>query len=1092
MLIHKPFPKFLSAAFTSFMAMGSLPACAQVVPPTSTLAQSQAGVQRLLISPLEADSSISTGSWRLNNLSATPAAASIEPRFGATAMTLAGNAEGAGAKGDFGIGGSIPGTAETIGLWVHLAPNANVSEVGFQVYDSEGEGLITRVPADWQGWKWVEARLDEKTFTQAWEQKDKNSKVDSAIRNVNFVWFAKAAGPSAVTIDALVAATKLGADPNRAALNAEVSGAAYGEPNQPLSSQLLLTNFSGQPVTAEVEYSLQRNPALYDRTPPHPIHGTDHALDATDWTEHEGKRIAEKTLTDSDENTGSELPWGANYKEAFQFVDLGKTRNVSHITYVAGDANWAFNVDIAASTDGKNYQSVPDLQNIDLHGKWGKQEIKVPQPFAARYLRLRHHKKGETVNTFRMPVSISVYDGVADEDWKFPNVGEVVAQGTQKPQIPAGNFEGVSLKSEKPLAPGAYLLNVRVRAAGQTQLTARPFFVMPTKMEQSQDSRFGLNTSTMSYIPMNDRLGIGWVRFENMKWQMISPAPGQYAYDGTVAPWNVPHDEFVQTYCKNGMQFLPFLFTTPDYASSAPADQKNKAIWPPKNPADYGEFVFQTVARYGSKKHPAAALKTKDKKTGLGWIDTYELWNEPNLINKDWGAWATTVDEYYTTILRPGAEGAKRADPTARVTNGGFAGIDLDIVDTLRSFKYPDGKTPLDFVDVLNAHFYTGRTTPELATFDPNVDRSGRLPAATDKTLEDHLQALSDWRDKNKPGMPIWITETGYDTAGPYGIGERNQAARLPRAIMLALGNGVEKVMVYREAGSTAGQHAASGVMRNESTLKPSWFSYATLIRELEGTRGGQRLPYPDPNVRLFAWPRGNSMVLSAWAINGTAKLDLKLGEATVTDSFGHRRRGVSNEQTLSEFPIYISSVTDMGAVNALLTQARRNESSRKAELARLEKLRAYLFDFGSREHVGTLQLGTVRRFTPVLADEVYSDARGYGFTPKAAPSNGDKHWIGNALDRDSVRMDPGTQFQFRVAPGRYRLRASFSDPNNPNKVTLHGVTIPNRAETTFEFSREKPVVESIVVVSNEPVALSTAYADLAWISLVQEDAVVR
>ncbi|HEY0076981.1 MAG TPA: discoidin domain-containing protein, partial [Abditibacteriaceae bacterium] len=726
-----------------------------------------------------------------------------------------------------------------------------------------GESLFNRVPANWQGWKWVEAQLDEKSFSQAYPQNDKNRKVDLPVRNVNVIWFTKQAGPTALTIDALVAATKLAADTNRSALSAQVSGAAYGEPNQPAASQLLLTNFTAKPVNAEIDYSLQRNPTLYDRTPPHPVHGTDHALGATDWVEHGGKRTGkENTLTDNDENSAAELPWGVNAKEAFQYVDLGKTRNVSHLAYVSGDANWVFNVDIAASTDGKNYQPVPGLQNLEWHKKWGQQEINVPQPFAARYLRFRHHKNDEPASTFRMPTSLSVYDGVADEDWKFPQVGEIIAQGTQTQQIPAGSFEGAALKSDKTLAPGAYLLNVRVRAAGQTQLISKAYFVMPAKMAAGNDSRFGLNTAHMPYIAMHERLGIGWVRFENMKWQMISPAPDQFAYDGTVAPWHVPHDDFVQTYRKHGMQFLPFLFTTPNHASTAPADQKNKAIWPPKNPADYGEFVFQTVARYGSKKHPEAALKTKDKKSGLNWINTYELWNEPNLINKDWGAWATTLDEYYTTIMRPGAEGARRADPTARVTNGGFAGIDLEIIDTLRSFKYPDGKMPLDFMDILNAHYYTGRVRPERATFDPNVDRSGQLPAPTDKTLEDHLRALSDWRDKNKPGMPIWITETGYDTAGPYGVGERNQAARMPRAIMLALGNGIDKVIVYREAGSNAGQHAASGVLRDDGTLKPSWFSYATLIRELEGTQGGQRLPYPDPNVRLFAWPRGNSIVL--------------------------------------------------------------------------------------------------------------------------------------------------------------------------------------------------------------------------------------
>ena len=64
------------------------------------------------------------------------------------------------------------------------------------------------------------------------------------------------------------------------------------------------------------------------------------------------------------------------------------------------------------------------------------------------------------------------------------------------------------------------------------------------------------------------------------------------------------------------------------------------------------------------------------------------------------------------------------------MANGGFAGVELDTIDTLRSFKYPDGKSPLDFTDVLSAHFYTGLTLPERAKVNPNIDRSAGAKAA--------------------------------------------------------------------------------------------------------------------------------------------------------------------------------------------------------------------------------------------------------------------------------------------------------------------------------------------------------------------------
>ena len=88
----------------------------------------------------------------------------------------------------------------------------------------------------------------------------------------------------------------------------------------------------------------------------------------------------------------------------------------------------------------------------------------------------------------------------------------------------------------------------------------------------------------------------------------------------------------------------------------------------------------------------------------------YELWNEPNLNpspEATWGGWAVPMDRYYD-MMRFGAEAVKKADPDAVVTSAGYAGISVETVDRLRTYRYPDGKCPLDFVDVINVHFYSG------------------------------------------------------------------------------------------------------------------------------------------------------------------------------------------------------------------------------------------------------------------------------------------------------------------------------------------------------------------------------------------------
>ena len=124
---------------------------------------------------------------------------------------------------------------------------------------------------------------------------------------------------------------------------------------------------------------------------------------------------------------------------------------------------------------------------------------------------------------------------------------------------------------------------------------------------------------------------------------------------------------------------------------------------------------------------------------------------------------------------------------------------------------------------------------PETCTTDGNANVTGST------AFPENLSELSAWRDRYAPQKPIWMTETGYDSAGPFGTTEAIQAARLPRVVMLCLANGVEKVLVYRETGSTPSMHACSGVLCEDFAPKPSWYTFGTLIRQFHGVRGGAR-----------------------------------------------------------------------------------------------------------------------------------------------------------------------------------------------------------------------------------------------------------
>ncbi len=478
-------------------------------------------------------------------------------------------------------------------------------------------------------------------------------------------------------------------------------------------------------------------------------------------------------------------------------------------------------------------------------------------------------------------------------------------------------------------------------------------------------------------------------------------------------------------------------------------------------------------------------LLTPDKRSGLKLVKYYELWNEPNLNpspTATWGGWAAPMEKYYE-MMRFGAEAVKRADPDAVVTSAGYAGMSTDVVDPLRTFSYPDGKYPLDFVDVINVHFYSGQEPPEVCRTDGNA----KLTSST--TFPENLRELVEWRDRYAPGKPIWMTETGYDSAGPFGTTEAIQAARLPRVVMLCLAYGIDKVFVYRESGSTPAMHACSGVLRDDFSRKPSWYTLGTAIRQLHEVRGGaRRMPHPDANVWLLEWNVGDRPLLTAWTVDGAAHLGIDLGGCTVTDSFG----GVASLQGTAEvqvtpYPQYFREFASLEPLKKLRAEYERHEAARIERLARIAALHKYLFDFGSTEHVGWSNIeGHQTDYVPVLHTAVWNEERGYGFD-KPAMQDDDQPWMGGQkLDRDGTRVRDHV-FRFRVQPGQYDLVMSVVPFTDQREVIVTGV---DSGPLTLTVRKKDPVqCLKIKVTGDEPVIgiqIKNDYGHFRWISCIE------
>jgi hypothetical protein len=856
--------------------------------------------------------------------------------------------------------------------------------------------------------------------------------------------------------------------------------------NQKLNFQITLVNNSAVDTKCMVEYSLQNDSNMTDTMAPDSIFGINHAMGKLNWTEYEEKKIDDKSLTDGLEWTGVDMPWKADgYKEIDQYIDLGTTRDVSKIEILLGDSNWIWLFDIAGSLDGKQYMKISDLNGINMNKKNGKQAIILSKSFSTRFLKFHYYPtEGVVANKFCLPTEIAIYDGITDEKIDIPVIGNIVDAGKQSILLSANETKKINFESNKVIGTGGYFLAIKTSIGNETKLKFMNYFVMPSKLEIiNADSKFGINGASLDQIPMIRKLGVGWVRFENMKAPMISPKAGIYKYDGKVGPWYVNHDAIMKGYADSGLQVLPYLFQSPSYNTTSPKTSKHAREYPPDNFDTWADFCYQTVARYGKTIHPVTDLKTSDKTSGLGIINTFEIWNEPNLDNPDWGAWVGTMPKYLE-LLRKASQSVKLADKTAKVTNGGFAGIDLHDVDMLRTYQYDDNTHPIDYVDIINVHYYTGRSSPETATVNTNIKRGNDETGV--QTYEDMLNQLADWRKLNGISKPIWLTETGYDTGGPKGINEQVQAAWLPRDIMIALGAGIDKVFVYREKGSTPSLYAASGLVRDDNSLKPAWFTYATLIRQLNQITDGMRLPYPDENIRLYLWEKEDNIILSAWTVTGKAELKLNLGKSKYIDSFGVESRIKNGEIiNLGIFPIYISEISSTKEIEVLKEKSKIASSLRLELLRNMMKKKVVLFDFGGVEHVGSINYGSVRNAIPITCKNVWDDEKGYGFK-KTAMRDGDKAWINDFLERDFTVMSAGLPFKFILTHGKYRLSISANPFGQSAQMTIKGVADEN---VNIKVNKNEKAIELDIDANDDPISIEfDQYTELHWMMAVEKD----
>lgn len=387
---------------------------------------------------------------------------------------------------------------------------------------------------------------------------------------------------------------------------------------------------------------------------------------------------------------------------------------------------------------------------------------------------------------------------------------------------------------------------------------------------------------------MNAVKGFAAIR-HYIDWSKLEAQPGSYSFNPTfLGSWN--YDALYERLHTENITVLACLKTIPKWLEDTyPPTQRDYENTPApygadlSAPASYSEqarLAFQFVARYGANKTldprlvKVSSLKTwagtNEIKIGLGLIGYIECDNERDKTWKGRAAYqsareyAANLSAFYDghhNTLGPGV-GVKNADPSVRVVIGGLAASSTDYVRAMidwcrehRGYK-PNGQVDLCW-DVINQHLYANDAKSSQG------GGGGRGAAPEVSGVGEQAGAFVALARQQAGGMPVWITEAGYDVnpGSPFraiGIGTKSvgetQADWVLRTALLYSRVGIERLFFYQlydDDPAVPIQFYSMGLINGDKTRKPA-ADYLYQANKLLGDYRYKETLHRDPIVDRY------------------------------------------------------------------------------------------------------------------------------------------------------------------------------------------------------------------------------------------------
>ncbi len=383
------------------------------------------------------------------------------------------------------------------------------------------------------------------------------------------------------------------------------------------------------------------------------------------------------------------------------------------------------------------------------------------------------------------------------------------------------------------------------------------------------DQFIGMN----SYISTPDKVhdAVGNVReYHNWGWNGVSDEETPISWEPVKNVGST--DDYYKKLYDRGIEVVPCMV-----GYVAPMKNMDKPCFG-KDPSDAGsyglmsEYLFQFAARYGHRKVADSLLRTTEsspKKSGLGWLDYLENWNEGD---RYWGepeghftpyefaAFCSACYDGDQGKMGPGY-GVKNADPQMKLVLGGLASIEPGFVQSMKLWAdhYRNGSFP---ADVLNFHHYNNTEGMQHSTKQAH----GVSPEADH--FKERMQKLVEWRDENLPGKEVWISEFGWDTDENSFIsatGHKNypgkisldelQGIWLIRGYLAGSAAGVDRMMMFLANDlKSKGTFSNSGFTRRDGSFKPSWYYTSTMKSCLSGMVFLDEYPSQNDDIWIYRY----------------------------------------------------------------------------------------------------------------------------------------------------------------------------------------------------------------------------------------------